>query len=88
MTKDDTLHIFHTFWPSEGYAGIARHLPDWSKSRASNFAWRNGIKMNDEAKRDLAKSLAVTNLNRHHGRAKPKPVPVKTSENRLLMGKW
>lgn len=61
MTKDDALHIFRTFWPEKGYEGIRPHLPDWSKSRASNFASRHGIRMTDEARRELQQKIGEQN---------------------------
>lgn len=75
MTKDDILYIFRTFWPEKAYEGIQPHLPGWSKSRASNFASRHGIRMNDEAKRrmlqDMAEASRQKQAGRSHGSAKP-----------------
>ena len=88
MTRDDYLHIFRTFWPTEGYAGIVKHLPDWSKSRASNFAFRHGIKMMPEAKTRILQAMAENASNtrkNHHAR----PVyPEGTTINNLLMRTW
>ena len=88
MTRDDILHIFRTFWPSEGYAGIVKHLPNWSKSRASNFAFRHGIKMEPDAKTRILQAMAenASNTRKNH-HAKPVK-PERTTENKLLMGKW
>lgn len=88
MTSDDYLHIFRTFWPSEGYAGIVKHLPDWSHSRASNFAYRNGIKMSSEAKTRLLEGMSE-NARNTRKREHCSPIkPERTLTNSLLMGKW
>lgn len=86
MTKDDTLHIFRTFWPEKGYEGIQPHLPGWSKSRASNFASRHGIRMNDEAKRRMLQDMAEAS--RQKPRKREAITPALSAENRFLMGKW
>ena len=88
MTRDDILHIFRTFWTTEGYAGIVKHLPNWSKSRASNFAFRHGIKMEPDAKTRILQAMAenASNTRKNH-HAKPVK-PERTTENKLLMGKW
>jgi hypothetical protein len=88
MTKDDYLHIFRTFWPSEGYAGIVKHLPEWSHSRASNFAYRNGIKMTDTGKTRIRQALCE---NARNTKKEKHFVPVRladTPENRFLTARW
>lgn len=88
MSRDDALHIFNTFWRTEGYAGIVKHLPTWSKSRASNFAYRHGIKMEPDAKARILQAMAENSSNtRKNHHAKP-VVPERTMENRVLMGRW
>lgn len=89
MTKDDYLHIFRRFWTEEGYAGIQPHLPTWSKSRASNFAFRHGIKMTAEAKTRRLQAMAEDARNtRKANHINAGRYPESTTENRLLMGKW
>jgi len=89
MTKDDILHIFRQFWTTDGYAGIQPHLPTWSKSRASNFAHRHGIKMTPEAKTRLLQAMAEDSRNtRKANHIKAGCYPERTTENRLLMGRW
>lgn len=86
MTKDETLYIFRTFWPEKGYDGIKPHLPEWSKSRASNFASRHGIRMDDEAKRRMLQDMAEAS--RQKPRKREAITPALSAENRFLMGKW
>ncbi len=88
MTKDDYLHIFRTFWTEEGYAGIQPHLPTWSKSRASNFAFRHGIKMTDTGKTRIRHALCE---NARNTKKEKHFVPVSladTPENRFLTARW
>lgn len=88
MTKDDYLHIFRTFWPTEGYAGIVKHLPEWSKPRARNFAARNGIRMEPEAKNRVLQAMCNNSRNTRK-REHERPVyPDATPANKLLMGRW
>ena len=47
------IEIFQTYWPTQGYAGVKPHLPDWSSKKASGFAFRHGIKMEPAAKAAL-----------------------------------
>lgn len=90
MTKDDYLHIFRQFWPTEGYAGIKRHLPDWSQSRASNFAWRNGIRMKPESKRENYQRTgqALRAAMREKAQASWDGKPESTTANRALAMRW
>jgi len=90
MTKDDYLHIFRTFWPTKGYAGIKQLLPDWSQSRASNFAWRNGIRMKPESKRENYQRTgeAASAAMREKAQASWDGKPQATPENRFLTARW
>lgn len=90
MTKDDYLHIFRQFWPEHGYAGIKQRLPDWSQSRASNFAWRNGIRMKPESKRENYKRTgeAASAAMREKAQASWDGKPQATTVNRALAMRW
>lgn len=88
MKKEEILHIFRTFWPEQGYAGIAPHLPGWTASRATNFAYRNGIKMTDTGKTRIRQALCE---NARNTKNEKHFVPVSladTPENRFLTARW
>ena len=85
MANRDALAIFRQFWPTEGYAGIHPHLPEWSRSRASNFAHRNGIRMNDEHR----KAVYIESGRRGGDKSSGKEVPrVDSLESRFLSARW
>jgi hypothetical protein len=88
MNKDEILRIFHTFWPEEGYAGIAPHLPGWSKSRASNFACRHNIKMTVEGKKKVMQALAQNARNTRSNGHIVSGALEDTVENRFLTARW
>ena len=90
LSSSDALAIFQQFWPTKGYAGIKQHLPDWSQSRASNFAWRNGIRMKPESKRENYQRTgeAASAAMREKAQASWDGKPQSTTVNRALAMRW
>jgi len=90
LSNRDALEIFRQFWPEHGFAGIKQHLPDWSQSRASNFAWRNGIRMKPESKRENYQRTgeAASAAMREKAQASWDGKPQATTVNRALAMRW
>jgi len=82
VTREDTLHIFRTFWPEHGFAGVEPHLPGWTRNRASAFAFRHGIKMIAEKRESLFREAGSRG-----GNMQPAPA-VQSMETRFLSARW
>lgn len=82
MTKDDYLHIFRTFWPEQGFAGVEPHLPGWTRNRARSFACRHGIKMIPEKRDNLFREAGSRGGNKQPASA------VQSMETRFLSARW
>ena len=82
MTREYTLHIFRTFWPEQGFAGVEPHLPGWTRSGARSFACRHGIKMIPEKRDNLFREAGSRG-----GNKQPAPA-VQSMETRFLSARW